>query len=313
VHFGTGEGLPSASVWKLMLDSQGSLWLTTEGGVAKISAGTVTRFDLSTGFPHRLTRSLAEVNGEIWVGMWGHGLYRQEGDAWTRVVPESTMVSEKVQTIALDDTSAWVATPRGVSQIDLATGEMRHYVDETQEANPDSLYAIFPVGHQNLSDLVIATSPELHGVWFASLDSSLMWYQPGDTIVTVFTPENSGMPAWGIADLTVDPSGRVLWVAFVEDGVASFDPSTGTWTHYTIRDGLPTEYVTSITFTTDGRLWVGTTLGIAYFDGQRFHAFDRDNGLPDDVVRVVYGAPDGTLWVGFALRGVARIDKVPGL
>src|ERR1035437_10712462 len=63
------------------------------------------------------------------------------------------------------------------------------------------------------------------------------------------------------------------------------------------QDGLPEETVQAITQTPDGYLWVGTSGGLARYDGFSFPVFNRANtpAVSDDSVLALY--PDGdSLW-----------------
>jgi ligand-binding sensor domain-containing protein/signal transduction histidine kinase len=63
--------------------------------------------------------------------------------------------------------------------------------------------------------------------------------------------------------------------------------------------GLPNSFVTSITQTPDGYLWVATQNGLLRFDGIRFTAFDPDNTpeLKHARIEHVFVDAAGTLWV----------------
>ncbi len=72
--------------------------------------------------------------------------------------------------------------------------------------------------------------------------------------------------------------------------------------------GLPSNTVTSLLQTRDGWLWVGTTNGIARFDGQRFRTFGETSGLPGLSVTCLVEDAMGTLWAGTEGSGLARWD-----
>ncbi len=73
-------------------------------------------------------------------------------------------------------------------------------------------------------------------------------------------------------------------------------------------EGLPSMSVSVIAQTPDGYLWVGTTEGLARFDGSRFVVFDRSNtpAFRLNEIRALCVDRSGTLWVGFAGSGLAR-------
>ncbi len=56
-----------------------------------------------------------------------------------------------------------------------------------------------------------------------------------------------------------------------------------------------------------GRLWVGTSQGVAFFDGSEFHAFTAADGLPGDDCNgsAFLAEPNGDVWVG-TLGGLGR-------
>jgi ligand-binding sensor domain-containing protein len=65
------------------------------------------------------------------------------------------------------------------------------------------------------------------------------------------------------------------------------------------QEGLPENRIRAIAQTADGYLWLGTSSGLARFDGVRFVVYARVNtpSMTDDNIRALTVAPDGSLWV----------------
>ncbi|MEW6758298.1 MAG: diguanylate cyclase [Acidobacteriota bacterium] len=65
---------------------------------------------------------------------------------------------------------------------------------------------------------------------------------------------------------------------------------------------LPDGTVTALAQTRDGYLWIGTTEGLARFDGARSTVFTAGNspGLPSSYVTALEAVSDGSLWIGTA-------------
>ncbi len=82
------------------------------------------------------------------------------------------------------------------------------------------------------------------------------------------------------------------------------DFSIATWS---AQDGLPADSVTALVQTRDGYLWVGTTHGLARFDGARFKVFNTATcpALPNNQVEALFALEDGTLMVGTQAGGLA--------
>jgi ligand-binding sensor domain-containing protein len=65
------------------------------------------------------------------------------------------------------------------------------------------------------------------------------------------------------------------------------------------QEGLPENSIRAIAQTPDGYLWLGTSSGLARFDGVRFVVYARFNtaSMTNDNIRALAVSPDGSLWV----------------
>src|ERR1051326_4244865 len=65
------------------------------------------------------------------------------------------------------------------------------------------------------------------------------------------------------------------------------------------QDGLPENRIRALAQTPDGYLWVGTSGGLARFDGVRFVVYSRLNvpQMADENIRTLTVARDGSLWI----------------
>jgi ligand-binding sensor domain-containing protein/two-component sensor histidine kinase len=83
----------------------------------------------------------------------------------------------------------------------------------------------------------------------------------------------------------------------------ALDPSKSltqyTRTVWTQAQGLPQDTVRAIAQTPDGYLWLGTSEGLARFDGYDFTTFTQDRvPLPSNAISVLWGDRNGNLWIG---------------
>ncbi|EDY20851.1 integral membrane sensor signal transduction histidine kinase [Chthoniobacter flavus Ellin428] len=72
------------------------------------------------------------------------------------------------------------------------------------------------------------------------------------------------------------------------------------------EDGLPQNTVNAILQTRDGFLWVGTSAGLARFDGVRFRKFGLTDGLRSVRISTLAEDKQGGLWIGTTGGGVSR-------
>jgi ligand-binding sensor domain-containing protein/signal transduction histidine kinase len=72
------------------------------------------------------------------------------------------------------------------------------------------------------------------------------------------------------------------------------------------EDGLPSDSVTAIVQTRDGFLWLGTSSGLAWFDGVKFTGINLKTSPADDPVYVtaLCEDSDGHLWIGTQQNGL---------
>jgi len=80
---------------------------------------------------------------------------------------------------------------------------------------------------------------------------------------------------------------------------------------YGIASGLPEQTVQAFAQTPDHYLWIGTTGGLARFDGAHFTIFDRENtpAFRENSVFCLLAARDGSLWIGTEGSGLLRYEK----
>lgn len=79
---------------------------------------------------------------------------------------------------------------------------------------------------------------------------------------------------------------------------------------YTIKDGLPSNYIYGTVEDDKGFLWVATNAGVARFDGKYFQVFTTSEGLPDNEVLTIVKENDGTIWVNCFKQGPAYFDEI---
>src|SRR5699024_11504096 len=81
----------------------------------------------------------------------------------------------------------------------------------------------------------------------------------------------------------------------------------GSFTTYSIEDGLPNNGVLDILKDRSGDLWFATFGGIAHFSNGDFETITTKDGLPDEVCYFIEQDDSGIFWIG-TNRGVVRFD-----
>jgi PAS domain S-box-containing protein len=95
---------------------------------------------------------------------------------------------------------------------------------------------------------------------------------------TIFSPADTrGLGSARIMHVAESPSGD-LWIGTVDGGVTRL--RDGVAVTYTQRDGLPSDFVSSIRVDREGTLWINTARGVARFVGSRVEAYPTHRGVP---------------------------------
>ena len=92
-----------------------------------------------------------------------------------------------------------------------------------------------------------------------------------------------------------------------------FDSETQAFRNYTVKDGLPGNYILEIKEGSDGNLWIGSNKGLSMFDGNSFLNYSLINGLVSSYVFSIEFVKNDFLWAG-GHNGMTRlkIDKKSG-
>jgi len=140
----------------------------------------------------------------------------------------------------------------------------------------------------SLSYVADGTEDAFGNSWFGVNKSSiLLKWDYSTKRFTEMSPDSipgvKGLSFGGVACLYADEKGK-LWVSYEGAGLFSYDITKHSAKQYSIEDGLPSNYIFSITEDDKERLWLGTSKGlVCYFPAEnKFITFKKENGLPTE-------------------------------
>ncbi len=118
-------------------------------------------------------------------------------------------------------------------------------------------------------------------------------------------PEGESGPTGSVSTLFAQP-GNGLWIGYRFGGVGWWN--NGKLRHFGRGDGLPSGTVTAVSVDAQGRVWVGTTTGIARFDGHAWTKPQEAIGYPAGATYALHTDRAGTVWAA-ADSGTWRLAR----
>lgn len=247
----TADGLAHNDVNRIVKDSRGFLWFCTAGGLSRFDGYAFTNFGTEHGLPNSNVNDLLETRG---------------GDYW-------------------------VATTGGLARFDPKGRPGRraaHPPDDTSA----SMFTVIPDEGDQRARIITVLREGRDGTIWAGTHNGLYRLEvangrrslrPVDVHIPHEYPEQRI-----VADVLDDAHGG-LWIA-APGGLYRRWPD-GSAARYTVRDGLPHDYLQDLLEDHEGRSWVGTRLG-------GFFRLSVDGSRRAPVVDLRVSAPElPTPWV----------------
>lgn len=264
-NFTTSQGLTNNAIFSILEDKNGNHWFGTANGVNHYNGKSFTNLTSSQGLANNIALSILEdKNGKLWFGTNGGGLSRYDGKSFTNYTTSQGLANNVVSSILEDKRgNLWLGTGSGLSRYD-----GKSFTNYTSA--------------QGLAENAVTSILEdKSGVfWFGTFGGGISRYD-GRSFIN-FT-KNQGIANNNINIILEDSSGN-LW--FGTDEGLSLLPSTELskldetvnkskgelklpktiFKNFTIKDGLPNNFVTQLIQLPNHKIVVGTNLGITLFN-----------------------------------------------
>ena len=262
-------------------DRFGNIWIGTDGG-------GLNRFERSTqAFRHYKynpfdARSIGsnevldvfeDSAGRLWVGAWGGGLnlYNRDRDDFTRFQHQArdsqSISSNYIQKIFEDrEKNLWVATYFG--GLNLFDPEKKRFHRITRSrSGKTSLFG---------NNVVSINEDPLGNIWIGTDDGGLNCLNQASGEFTHYFHKGEKKPDLRV--IFVDRKGN-LWVG--QAGLYRFDRQRNTFSLFTEKAGLASEFIKGIAEDERGNLWISTSNGLTQIHPEtlNFRKYNTADGL----------------------------------
>jgi len=303
-----GSAISSLQVTKLAKDEEGNIWVGTVGSGIEI-------FDIKTRtFRHLTTANSGLSNdnvitlykgldGSMWIGTMNGGLcrYDKKTGAFTTYKSGGAFTLKDDIVRAVCQTSPdklYVGTEKGLNILDLATGKIVAYTNESYDPysiSDNAVYSIFP---DKVGTLWV-------GTWFGGVNyfpekgSAFEYYYP--------TGEPNSLSGRAVSCFLEEEPGK-FWIGTEDGGLNYFDEEKQSFSHYPFARGqqkLSYHNIHSLIKDRKGNIWIGIFAGgvnVLNPATGRVQSYMQqgigDHTLSGNLVFSLFEDQDGVIWAG---------------
>ena len=269
-------------------DDEHNVWVGAEGqGLYRIDKQTIHTYSVAQGLVGaNVYPVLCGKNGDIWVGSWPTGLTQfHEGKTTTYTVKDGLpgLPSALAEDHAGD---IWIGTHSGMAV--LSHGHIQR-VRNLPNSFPD-VQAIL----ETRDDALLLGTPD-----------GLYRYSPGEQRGAWLKLQAGGGDAGDVRVIVQTRDGDIWFGGY--GGLTRM--RNGAMTHWTEREGLPSDSVRAIYQDPQGVMWIGTyDGGLGRMENGHWTHYNEANGLFDNGVFEILEDRHANLWMS-SNRGIYRVSK----
>ena len=232
-------------------DVQRRLWVAVQGALYRYGDGKLEQVDPAGIVLKRPLEVEPGMDGQMYARTFGHGVFRIDPQTLSVAKMPMDEPNDKVlwgSQMTLYNGTFWYASDGGMMRLS-AAGDR---------------FEMVPGGPQGKS--VDAFDFTADGMWMANADGLDHYRQQGDRLVLdKHVGAAQGWPSANVVDLRVDAHAHV-WI-FGHDGLWRFDPKTGQFRSFGLRDGLANaDFSRGFALMPSGYIYAATVGGVVAFD-----------------------------------------------
>ena len=303
------QGLAHDHVNRIFRDSHDFLWVCTDEGLSRFDGHRFVNYTVADGLPHIHVNDIVEARtGDYFIATDGGLTLFRPADAsrrFTTYKPNGPAEAAFVNSLRLE--------PDGAVLLGTAGGLYRLRRDDQAFQFENIDFGAPPGVVEGTS--VSTMQLDLDGtLWLGGVSG--LYHKDSNGTWTHFA-KNEGLKHPYVSRIAIDPEGR-LWVCTREGlGRIVRKPQPGRPVLdvlLTTREGLPSDDIRTILFTSDGRRWIGTLGGLVEWlpgtpSAANFRTYSVQHGLTDREIYEVVTGPDGNLWIGSRRGGLMCLSR----
>lgn len=249
-----------------------------------------------------------DTKGNLWFGTMSKGVARYDGKSLTYFSTKDGLCGNTVASVAEDkEGNIWLGTHSGLSNFDGSTF--------TNFTTKDGLC------HDRVSNILV---DKTGNIWVGTWGGVCRYNGIAFSNFPIPIPDVELLPYqttmdW-VTEIIEDKQGNI-W--FGRDGYGACKYDGKSFTHFTKKEGLPSNNVQVIREDKQGNIWFGSRVaendhpdpdkragdgGLSRYDGQKIIQFPGVEGLSKNETYAICVDKTGNVWIGANRVGVYRYD-----
>lgn len=298
-NYSTPQGFES-KVYAVVQDKHHYVWLGTQTGVSKFDGNTFLSYSTENGLSQGGVRVLfIDRDDVLWMGHEGGGITRFNGKSFERIQVIDTLLRSNITSISQDhNNQIWITTELDGALRIKNPGEPAPFLEFEHYLKGESL------GDQVFNSLVTSA-----GDLYFITNVGIRKYNYAGNSFEKYAPD--GMFTFFSTSVMFEDSKKNLWFGTYNGGLSKLEPGKGKFEFYDTRNGLASNWITSITEDRKGNIWIGhwkddiNTGGISRIDpAGQIRVFNTANGLHDDHIWCIKEDCEGNMLIGTTEQGL---------
>lgn len=326
------DGLPQSSVFRIVQDKQGYIWMATEAGLCRYDGYKFVTYSIHNGLGSKFVSDIKfDAKGNLWVSTMGRGISQFNGKTFNRIDKSSGLPSNQIRSLEFtDEGDIFISTlDTGIVRLRKNKSPQIYYLPGGKEfSNPWKLHklrngdiisvgsfgaAIFEKKNDynyrylfDATETLLNTYEAFNGdIWVGGVDQ-LVQIKNGiliDRTELLTTLDGGLLNVWDI----FEPKDSSALYFSTSKGILILRDEEYKW--LTTANGLPYEHIMDTYQDNYGNFWVGTYGGgAAILDSKGLDHFDfSDDVLPLSTSGIL-DDKQGTIWMGSDNYGMFYYD-----
>lgn len=291
-NYGVANGLSQSTVYKIIQDRQHNLWLGTQSGISVFDGMVFMNYSTDDGLAINGVRAICETpNGNIWLGHTGGGISLfADGKFREIILPGGTPASDITSILEDGKGNLWLLTA-GAGAIKL-----------TGYSGRESDWKVVQYKGNELSDQVFGGCVGKDGSVYLVTDIGIKRFSDSVNRFSTYQPE--GLTTYFTKTCILEDRRGDFWFGTYHGGLYRLIKKDGKFRIYDIRDGLSSNWISTLHEDPTGRIWVGTWGGgITVIEGDSLAIYNTGNGLQDDKIWCFLNDAEENLLIGTNEQG----------